>query len=79
MSEDLDQIKARLNKLEHEKMIRGIIIKGIDENEDAIGTVAVLADALEVQLNVATDIICALDSVEAQRIEFLSSPSRNEQ
>lgn len=59
MSSDLDELKARVNKLEHEKLAIGVIIRGIDENEEAMEVVRKVANALEVQLDETSDDITA--------------------
>lgn len=59
MTTELDDIKIRLNRLEQERVATGVIIRGIEESEDALATVMQLANALEVELNGAAENIKA--------------------
>lgn len=59
MTSELDDLRARVNKLEHEKMATGVVIRGVEENEEALAVVMKVADALNVQLDEVSDEIAA--------------------
>lgn len=59
MASELDSLKARVNKMEHERMPAGLIIRGIEEQDDAMSAVMKIAKALEVEINNADNIIKA--------------------
>lgn len=56
---ELDDIKRRLNKLEGEKIASGVVVRGMDETDDATASLVQLANALEVHVDAETDIIKA--------------------
>lgn len=86
MSKEMDDIKMRLNKLEQEKLAAGVIVRGIDETEDALITLKQLADALEVDIGDNTQCVKAQwvrmkrndDGAAYIRAEMADPDKRNE-
>lgn len=50
-AEEIEAIKARLNKLEQDKIAQGIVVKGLEESGEAISMLMQLAHALEIDIN----------------------------
>lgn len=86
MTSELDELKKRLNKLEQEKIVPGVIIRGIQETENALNTLIQLAASLDVELEADSTRINAQwvrgrraeESVAHIRAEIGDARKRNE-